>query len=86
MATDFDSLRLRLLSFVHKYTGHTVYFSALDDMERYSYVLLKGYHYFHKVMPVREALLRAKKNADTHKANGYSVFDSASERIKIGVN
>lgn len=82
--TNIDSLRMRVLAFVHKYSGRTVYFSTLDSFEQYTYVLLKGYHYFHKALPVREALIRAKTNADAHKKNNYSVFNSEAERIKIG--
>ena len=65
----------RILDFTSKYKrSGGVLFAILDEEERTDYVLTKSYNFFRKFLSAEDAVKRAVKNSEAHKANGFAAF------------
>lgn len=78
-----QAIRKTMLDFLYRYRGKSVLFVPLSGEDKYIYVLVKGFQYFSKFLPSKEALERSIRNAEAHKRNGYDCYNSPLEHMII---
>lgn len=74
---------LIILDFVQKYKGKTIYFDKLSEADKYAFILTDQYNYHSNIVSPKEALDRAVRNADSHREQGYLIYNGRNKKLKI---